>query len=296
MPRPLKKWLPRRNKSSLSTPEPSRNPSPSAVPSPAVSAQPSQTVSGPALTTAEPEFAAVPIEEGPNYGIRVLHDGGKEACVDIVFVHGLTGHAYKTWLYQNKETKIHWPSQLLSQDIPDSRILSYGYDADIFKMWGGPASNSRLSNHAEGLVGKLVRLRERTNTETRKIAFVAHSLGGLVTEQALVHSKNSAEEHLKQIERFTTGIVFLGVPHCGSDLEAWASIGSRMASLVVQTNKDIVKVLNPNSEMLHIVENSFHSIVRQRRMDDPVEITCFFEELGVKGIGEVMTYDLFRIV
>ena len=86
----------------------------------------------------------------------------------------------------------------------------------MVKIWAwGPASTSRLSNHAESLVGKLVRERERSDTVTRKIIFVAHSLGGLVTEQALTHSKNSAEKHLNQIERCTTGIVFLGVPHCG---------------------------------------------------------------------------------
>lgn len=125
----------------------------------------------------------------------MLHDNGKDACVDIVFVHGLTGNAYSTWLH--KETGIHWPSQLLGQDVPDSRILSFGYDADVVNLLGGgPASNSRLSNHAESLVGKLVRERERSGTETRKIIFVAHSLGGLVTEQALTHSRNSAERHL----------------------------------------------------------------------------------------------------
>ena len=95
----------------------------------------------------------------------MLHDNGKNACVDIVFVHGLTGNAYSTWLH--KETGIHWPSQLLGQDIPDSRILSFGYDADVVNLLGGgPVSNSRLSNHAESLVDKLVRERERSGTET----------------------------------------------------------------------------------------------------------------------------------
>ena len=226
------------------------------------------------------------IKEGQNYGVKVLHDGGNEACVDIVFVHGLTGNAYNTWLH--KKTGIHWPSELLRQDIPNSRILSFGYDADVVHIFGdGPVSNSRLSNHAESLVGKLVRERERSETETRKIIFVAHSLGGLVTEQALAYSKNSAEQHLNQVERYTIGIVFLGVPHCGSDLEAWATVGRRMASILRRTNKDILGVLNPDSEMLHTVENNFHTNLRQRK-DDPIELTCFYEELAVKGIGEVV--------
>lgn len=138
------------------------------------------------------------------------------------------------------------------------------------------------------MVGKLVRERERSETETRKIIFIAHDLGGLVTEQALTHSKNSAEPHLNQVEYYTIGIVFLGVPHCGSDLEAWATVGRRIVSILKRTNKDILSVLDPDSEMLHMVENSFHTILRQRKYD-PIEIVGFYEELPVKGIGEVTT-------
>ena len=167
----------------------------------------SQTSHGPAsiATNSNPSPSA-PIGKGQNYGIQVLHSGSG-ACVDIVFVHGLTGNAYDTWLH--KETGIHWPSGLLGQDLPDTRIMSFGYDADVVNLWN-PASKSRLSSHGENLVGDLVRERERTDTETRKILFVAHSLGGLVTEYALSHSRHAAEKHLHQIERCTAGIVFIG--------------------------------------------------------------------------------------
>ena len=66
-----------------------------------------------------------------------------------------------------------------------------------------------------------------------------------------------------------------------------------MVSILTPTNKDIVNVLNPDSEMLHMVENNFHTILRQRqRKDDPIELTCFYEELAVKGIGEVVNMHL----
>lgn len=233
------------------------------------------------------EVSTRSIEKGQNYGTRVLHDGGHDACVDVVFVHGLTGNAYDTWLH--KETGTHWPSDLLGQDIPDIRVLSFGFDADVVRFFGrGPASNGRLTNHAESLVGTLVRERARSETQTRKIIFVAHSLGGLVVEHALTYSKNSAELHLHQIELNTVGIIFLGVPHCGADLVAWATIGRRIVGILERTNKDILGVLDPDSEMLHLVENNFHINLRQRK-DNPIEITGFYEELAVKGIGEVRT-------
>ena len=225
------------------------------------------------------------IERGQNYGIRILYDGGYNTYVDIVFVHGLTGNSYDTWLHE--KSGIHWPSDLLKQDIADIRVLSFGYDADVVRFFGsGLASNGRLTNHAENLVGTLIRERTESTTGRRKIIFVAHSLGGLVVEQALTHAKNSAEPHLHQIERDTVGIVFLGVPHCGSDLEAWATVGRKMVNMLERTNKDILDVLNPDSEMLHLVENNFHANLRQRK-ENPIEITGFYEELAVRGLGEV---------
>lgn len=120
------------------------------------------------------------IKPGPNCGIKVLYDGSAEATaeIDIVFVHGLTGNAYSTWFHQ--DAGIHWPSALLGCDIKDAQILSFGYESDIINVWK-PASNSRLSNYAEHLVRSLERVRRDSYTENRKIIFVSHSLGGLVT-------------------------------------------------------------------------------------------------------------------
>lgn len=248
-------------------------------------AQTLQTISGPAQTSINVHPLPVTIRKGHNYGVTVLHDGGQDASVDIVFVHGLTGNAYNTWLHE--DSKVHWPRDLLKHEIPRSRVVTFGYDADIVNFWN-PASKSRLSNHAENMVGDLVRRRERTDTEARPIIFVAHSLGGLVVEHALSHSKNAAETHLHQIERCTAGIVFLGVPHCGSDLSAWLGFGTRMASLLRPTNRDIETVLKPGSEMLLLVENNFYSIIRQRQEEgSKIMITCFYEELPVTGLGEV---------
>ena len=231
--------------------------------------------------------SSAPIGEGQNYGVKVLYDGGAEAIVDIVFVHGLTGNAYSTWLHKDKDIRVHWPSELLEQDLPDARIMSFGYDADIVNLWN-PRSHSPLTGHAENMVGALLRRRERTNTEDRRILFVGHSLGGLVIEHALSHSRKSVENYLRKIEQLTVGIVFLGVPHCGADLGAWESFGTQLANVVKRPNQDILGVLKPGSEMLHLVENDFHKILRLRKDEgSEISITCFYEELDVRPFGQV---------
>jgi hypothetical protein len=91
------------------------------------------------------------IQKGDNFGIRVLYEPSDKsaAIVDIIFVHGLTGNAYDTWLHEGRQT--HWPSQLVKEDIPDARVLSFGYDADVV-CWFSAASDNRISNHAEALL------------------------------------------------------------------------------------------------------------------------------------------------
>ena len=250
-------------------------------------AQQPETDIGPVSAATKIGASSLPIGEGQNYGINILYEGGADASVDIVFVHGLTGNAYNTWLYNDKGINLHWPSELLKQDLPDARIMSFGYDADIVNLWN-PKSHSPLTGHAENMVGALVRRRERTNTEDRKILFVGHSLGGLVIEHALSHSRKSVEKFLRKIEQFTIGIVFLGVPHYGADLGAWESFGTHLANLVKRPNQDLLRVLKPGSEMLHLVENDFHRILRLRKDEESeISITCFYEELDVRPIGQV---------
>ena len=237
------------------------------------------------------ELALIPnvktIVKGDNYGIQVLFEPRErsKAVVDIVFLHGLTGNAYTTWLH--KPTHEHWPSKWLKERVPDARVISFGYDADVVNWWR-QASMNRVTNHADNMVGGLVRLREYTETEDRKIIFVAHSLGGLVTEAALPSSKHSPFEHIRQIERNTVGIVFLGTPHLGADAAKWGAFVSRTLSAIRKTNVKIIELLKPDSEMLEKIQKDFQSVLRQRiDAQQSIEITCFFEELPVKFAGEV---------
>ncbi|KAH7258710.1 hypothetical protein B0J15DRAFT_465964 [Fusarium solani] len=155
---------------------------------------------------------------GP-YGLLLCHEGDV-AVVDIVFVHGLTGSRESTWTSKDKSI-VFWPRDLLKKEIPDSRITSFGYDANAGHFW-----SMASQNHG------------------RPIIFVAHSLGGLVVEdlmidhrqKGLLHSKNSAQLHLQDISKSTIGIAFLGTPHLGADLARWADL---LKGFKDQNNRDL---------------------------------------------------------
>ena len=96
---------------------------------------------------------------GHTYGARVLHEPA-DPLLDIVFVHGLKGHPFRTWFEPDKQ--VYWPTQLLSKDIPEARILTFGYDADVTKFLG-PVSQSDLRDHAHSLVNDLANVRMKRN-------------------------------------------------------------------------------------------------------------------------------------
>ena len=221
---------------------------------------------------------------GNTHGLQLLCDG-TESNTDIVFVHGLMGGNYTTWL--DKQSNVYWPRDLLSRDIKNARILTFGYDANVVGM-RTPASQNSLDDHARGLVGDLTRLRERSGTQIRNILFVAHSLGGLVVEAALAISKYAPDKHLQNIEEYTRGIVFMGTPHYGSSLADWGTFGTKMLR-ILKANSDIVDVLRNRSKVLAIVQTTFQSILRTREVqgkDRMIAITCFTEEQPM-GIGMV---------
>ena len=95
-----------------------------------------------------------------NLGTSVLYEP-KDAVLDVVFIHGLTGNAFDTWF--EKKSEKHWPTDFVTQDLPRARTIAFGYRADVASFWG-PASQARLSTHASDLVGYLVGLREETDS------------------------------------------------------------------------------------------------------------------------------------
>jgi protein SERAC1 len=109
--------------------------------------------------------------------------------------------------------------------------------------------------------------------------------------QAIVKSKERAEPHLHNVHKHTIGIVFLGTPHHGSALARWGLWMSQMVGLVryTQTNPEIIRVLQSNSEELARIQDSFHAVLLARRPMglEPIDITCCYEELPMGRLGLV---------
>jgi protein SERAC1 len=90
---------------------------------------------------------------------------------------------------------------------------------------------------------------------------------------------------------YTRGIIFLATPHSGSGLVSVAERLVRLLGTMTITNMRIIRVLRKDSEILARIQSDFYSLLRCRDTDGlaQIEITCFYEELPMPGIGEVST-------
>lgn len=106
--------------------------------------------------------------------------------------------------------------------------------------------------------------------------------------QALVKSKERAEPHLRSIVNQTRGIVFLGTPHHGTAIARWAELMSPI-SPVKQSSRAILQTMTRDSEVLARIQDSFHSIFVASSQGglEPIQITCFYEELSTPWVGKV---------
>jgi hypothetical protein len=64
---------------------------------------------------------------------------------------------------------------------------------------------------------------------------------------------------------------------------------AKAIGVLKQTNAEILGVLKSESEVLERVQSSFHTMIRARWQDGraPINITCFYEELALAGVGIV---------
>ena len=94
--------------------------------------------------------------------------------IDVVAIHGLNGDYETTWTHDGSGK--NWLRDFLSDDIPEVRVMSWGYNAQVLKS----KSIGSIESFARGLLIDLKACRSTTESKERPLVFVCHSLGGLV--------------------------------------------------------------------------------------------------------------------
>ncbi|KAK5791014.1 hypothetical protein VI817_006323 [Penicillium citrinum] len=166
--------------------------------------------------------------ENREVGLKLLY-GGDQAiveygdyprqCLPIIAVHGLNGHREKSWTASNG---VNWVRSILPEDLPNSRIFTWGYNTPASNVAFGVPVFQTVS---ERLVDDLNDMREATPTFSRPIIFIAHSQGGTVVKSAILYSKTgknngnaAAAASSQDIAHSTHGTIFMGTPELDSRL------------------------------------------------------------------------------
>ncbi|CAG8958691.1 hypothetical protein HYFRA_00011533 [Hymenoscyphus fraxineus] len=226
-------------------------------------------------------------------GTQLLYSAEDVASIvaDIVFVHGLRGDPIATW----SDGKVCWPRDFLRDDVPNTRIMTWGYDSNIASVTEFSSANS-IFGHAENLLFDVARRRRTPSEKTRPIIFVGHSLGGLVIKEALIRSSeylnNQQDMALGSIFKYTSGVIFLGTPHRGSEKTGLGQIVATIAAVALrQPNDKLLKNLEKESDVLERQRRSFASISKN------LPVVCLWEEkpmaIGISR-GTVFSVTEFR--
>ena len=130
------------------------------------------------------ELQPSPLKHVRDIGLTRLDECTDDSSIvaDVVFVHGLQGHPWKTWRYKGPKTsklpsfrkktprtRVFWPRDLLTEDISNVRVLTYGYDSQISHYTSGPVNQSNISQHGLSLLNTVSA--QRQDCQDRYVPF-----------------------------------------------------------------------------------------------------------------------------
>jgi protein SERAC1 len=143
--------------------------------------------------------------------------------VDVIFIHGLTGDARKTW--ECPRDGNFWP-EWLQEDLKHLAIYTLGYPASVFEKWSKKEMDmfERANNVLEMLSAR--------GFGDRPIALVTHSMGGLLAKILIRKSCESPEDDYRKIAQAIKLVVFVATPHTGSSVANVVSLLPRSGSHV----------------------------------------------------------------
>lgn len=216
-----------------------------------------------------------------NEGLSIVSESPNDIA-DVVFVHGLNGHAANTWTgREDPDNPFFWIADLRSvSSLPNLRAMTFGYNA---RFEVGNSNLLGVRQHAEALL-LAIRNKRPGPQRHRPLLFICHSLGGLVVKQALIMS--SKKENFQHIYESTRTIFFFGTPHRGS-----RTIGGRARVTLVEhlarvagyaVPPEIRNVLEPGSKELFAINDDYSDIKRD------ISVVNFYEGKATEGLSDLV--------
>ncbi|KAI1868417.1 uncharacterized protein JN550_006333 [Neoarthrinium moseri] len=120
-------------------------------------------------------------------GLTPLHDPTSHVA-DCIAISGLASHPFGSWQPQGGSKTFMWIRDALPHSLPHVRPILYGYDTTLH----GSSSFQSIFDIALGLINQL-KAHGWSSPNCKPLAFLAHSLGGIVLKQAFIALANKIE-------------------------------------------------------------------------------------------------------
>ena len=104
-------------------------------------------------------------------------------------VHGLGGDWERTWTDENGKL---WLRDFLPSQLPNARIMSYGYNSKTVFSKGATDIDDEAAMLLDRLDGERQLLQDK---KARPIIFICHSLGGIVVKKVVLPLPRSKKRH-----------------------------------------------------------------------------------------------------
>jgi hypothetical protein len=195
---------------------------------------------------------------------------GDNCVLDVIFVHGLTGDPSGTWT--TGDTQDYWPKWLCG-DVPGLAVHALGYPASIFAKWAKKEMDlhERANNMLEAMAAR--------GLGERPLAFVTHSLGGILVKEMLRVSSECADDGWKQISKSTRLVAFIATPHTG------ASLAATVKFIVPRISSTHLDLLSNGSGYLSSLNQSYRDLANSQG----IETVSYYEKYKTKDVALVVS-------
>jgi hypothetical protein len=182
-------------------------------------------------------------------------------CYSVVFIHGITGHPYRTWAAD--KTIDPWIMALLPQAVPGARILTFGYHSQIVGV-AGQVNQNTIRAHSQNLLNRLMLDEDRAIKKSVCTADGATYIAKILLADSKANQGLAAQVNLRLSQSGRLGITkcvyFPGITWDHMNKSAWLAniyISIYLGSLISQPlSRERISGYNSTNALDRIYGNS----------------------------------------
>ena len=192
--------------------------------------------------------------------LKCIYGEDKTEGLVLIFVHGLGGDLYGTWMSDPKDRATLW-ANWVAEDC-DCTTWMLGYDASL-SAWKDNAMP--LPDQGDSVLDCLD---SETKLKNRPLLFIGHSLGGLLIKTVIISGLTKGVARYSKLIKQVHGVVFIATPHNGAELANLA----QAVKFSFRTNEQVGDLTLHNAHL-----RSLHQQFLARYNQSPFPVRTFAE-------------------